>query len=358
MGTVRQAIKRDARAALKNQTGTAALITFLLLVVSFVVGLFEGAIPLMLGAPTFFQNLADSTNPWQAALSSAPWFLLFAGLMAIVSLIFVAPMSLGTADWFMGCTDGQDNGAAYIFWPFGCKKFWGSMVLFVVTYLLSLFWAVLFLALPVGLIGYAVYSLYYLNLSPVLQTLTIVGAAAGVLFLLVVLVFLAIFLSRYWLSIFLMGKKYGKGPFGALAMSVRITKGHRFELFGFILSFLPWMLLNIFVIPMLFTIPYATMSMALYTRYLAELYQNKANTPMTLPAYGEGPALLDVLYEEQPAAQPQPQEVDAEVVEGSAEQPAAQPQPQEVDAEVVEGSEEQPAAEQTETAEETQDLTL
>ena len=315
MGTVRQAIKRDARAALKNRAGTAALITFLLMAINFVVGLFEGAIPLMLGAPTYFQNLANSATPWEAALSSAPWFLLFAALMALVSLIFVAPMTLGTADWFMSCTDGQDNGAAHIFWPFGCKKFWGSMVLFVVTYLISLFWSVLFLALPGGLIGYAVYSLYYLNLSPILQTLTIVGLAAGVLFLLVVLVFLVIFLSRYWLAIFLMGKKYGKGPFKALAMSVRITKGHRFETFGFALSFLPWMLLNVFVIPMLFTIPYATMSMALYTRYLVELYENKGQTPMTLPAYGEGPALLDVLHEEAPAAEAEPPKVVEEIIE-------------------------------------------
>ena len=141
MGTVRQAIKRDARTALKNRTGTAALITFFLLAVSFVVGLFEGVVPLMLGAPTFFQNLAESATPWEAALSSAPWFLLFAALMALVSLIFMAPMSVGAADWFISCTDGQENGAAHIFWPFGCKKFWGSLVLFIVTYIISLFWA-------------------------------------------------------------------------------------------------------------------------------------------------------------------------------------------------------------------------
>ena len=339
MGTVRQAIKRDARAALKNQMGTAALITFLLMVINFVVGLVEGAIPLMLGAPTFFQNLANSINPWEAALSSAPWFLLFAVVMAFLSLIFVAPMTLGTADWFMCCTDGEENGAAHIFWPFGCKKFWGSLVLFVVTYLISLFWGILFLALPGGMIGYALYSLYYLNLSPILQTLTIVGLAAGVLFLLVVLVFLFIFLSRYWLAIFLMGKKYGKGPFKALAMSARITKGHRFETFGFLLSFLPLMLLNVFIIPMLFTIPYATMSMALYTRYLAELYENKAQTPMTLPAYGEGPALLDVLHEEQPAAEPVAEEMAEEVAEVVEELPAqevAEEAAQAAEAEMVE----------------------
>ena len=354
MGTVRQAIKRDARAALKNRTGTAALITFFLLAVSFVVGLFEGVVPLMLGAPTFFQNLAESATPWEAALSSAPWFLLFAALMALVSLIFMAPMSVGAADWFISCTDGQENGAAHIFWPFGCKKFWGSLVLFIATYIISLFWAVLFLALPGGLIGYAVYSLYYLDLSPVLQTLTIVGLIAGVLFLLVVLIFLAVFLSRYWLAIFLMGKKYGKGPFGALAMSVRITKGHRFETFGFALSFLPWLLLNIFVIPTLFTVPYAAMSMALYTRYLAELYENKAQTPMTLPAYGEGPALLDALHEEQPAADPVPEEAAEEVVEAVDVQPA-----EEVAEETAETIEDAPVEKaEPEMAEETESLPL
>ena len=103
------------------------------------------------------------------------------------------------------------------------------------------------------------------------------------------------------------------------------------------------MLLNVFVIPMLFTVPYAAMSMALYTRYLAELYENKAQTPMTLPAYGEGPALLDVLHEEQPAAEPVAEEAVEEVVEESVE--VAEPLPAEeiveetaqtVEAEIVE----------------------
>jgi hypothetical protein len=126
--------------------------------------------------------------------------------------------------------------------------------------------------------------------------------AASVLFLLVLLFFLAVFLSRYSLAVYLMGQRYAKGPFGALRMSARITRGHCFETFWFGLSFLPWMLLNIFVVPMFFTLPYLQMSFALYTRYLVEL-EEKAHTPMTLPAFGEGPALLDELHAEQPAAE-------------------------------------------------------
>ena len=329
MGTVRRAIKKDAHAALKGHWGTAVLITLLTLVVSFALGLFEGAVPLMLGAPGFFASLAQSANPWEAALDCAPWFLLFTALMGLLSLIFVTPMAVGTADWYMGRSEGQQQDVSHIFWPFGCKKFWGSMVLFVATYLITLFWEILFLALPVGLIGYGVYSLYYLNLDPLVQTLTITGILAAALFLLVLLFFLAVFLSRYSLAVYLMGKRYAKGPLGALRMSARITKGHCFETFWFGLSFLPWMLLNGLVVPMFYTLPYLQMSFALYTRYLVEL-EEKARTPMTLPAFGEGPALLDELHAEQPAPEaeaPAPQvdevveEVEAEVVEDSAEEP-------------------------------------
>ncbi len=293
MGTVRRAIKHDARAALKGRWNTAVLITLLMMLVGFVVGLFEGVIPLMLGAPSFFGNLAQSADPWQAALSSAPWFLLFTALMGMVSLVFVAPMNVGAADWYMGCTDRQENSLAHIFWPFGCKKFWGSLVVFAAYYLLCLFWSVLFLALPGALIGLAVYNLYFLNLAPMAQTLTILGLVAAVLFLLVVMVFLQVFLTRYSLALYLMGRKYGKGPIAALRMSARITRGHRFETFGFMLSFLPWIVLNVLVVPMFFSIPYMMMSFALYTRYLTELYENKGQTPVTLPAYEEGPALPD-----------------------------------------------------------------
>ena len=65
------------------------------------------------------------------------------------------------------------------------------------------------------------------------------------------------------------------------------------------------------------------MSMALYTRYLVELYENKGQTPMTLPAYGEGPALLDVLHEEAPAAEAEPPKVVEEIIE-TFEEPAAE----------------------------------
>jgi len=338
MGTVRRAIKQDARAALKNRMGTAVLITLLLAAVSFIVSLFEGAIPLMLGAPTFFENLAQSENPWQAALSSAPWFLLFTCLMGMLSAIFVAPMSVGTADWYMSCTDREDKDVSHIFWPFGCKKFWGSLVLFAASWLVSLFWTILFLALPVGLIGYAVYSLYYLNLSPVLQTLTIVGLLAAVLFLLVVLVFLVVFLTCYSLAIFLMGKHYGKGPFGALRMSARLTKGHRFQTFGFMLSFLPWMLLNVFVIPMFFTVPYFMMSIALYTRYLDELYKNKGQAPMTLPSYGEGPALPDA---EEAAPVPEQPVWEEETEEAAQEAAVEEPVEEIIEAPEVELAEDQ-----------------
>ena len=89
------------------------------------------------------------------------------------------------------------------------------------------------------------------------------------------------------------------------------------------------MLLNGLVVPMFYTLPYLQMSFALYTRYLVEL-EEKARTPMTLPAFGEGPALLDELHAEQPAPEAEAaaqevdevmEEVEAEVVE----EPAAQP---------------------------------
>lgn len=277
MGTVRGTVKRKARAALKGRWGTAVLITLTRLAASLAVSLLESALLLLLNTPSYLENLAMSPDLWQTARSCAPWYLLFTALNGLAALILFAPLSIGTADWYMGCTHGENRGLFYIFWPFGCKKFWGSLVLYALRYLAQWFWSVLFLCLPVAGLGWSLYSLYYLNLDPAARALAITGALAAVLFLLAMLFLLTVFLTRYSLCPYLMGRRYAKGPFGAMAMSVRLTKGHLFEAYWFSLSLLPWKLLSCLALPAFYAAPYISASYALYTRYLAGLYEAKSS---------------------------------------------------------------------------------
>jgi len=144
---------------------------------------------------------------------------------------------------------------------------------------------------------------------------------------------IGIFLSWLELVPYLMGHRQNMGPFKALRTAARITKGHRFETFVFQLSFLPWMLLNSLVVPALFVLPYRSMAMALYTRYLLELEEN-ASRPVILPADGETPALPGA--EQAPAPEAFADAEAKEVVEVVEEAPA---EPAEAPAEVQEAQE-------------------
>lgn len=277
METARGTVRRRARAALKGRWTTAVLITLTKLAAVCAVSLLETAILLLLKSPSYLENLAMSADLWQTARSTAPWYLLFTALMGLVSLTLFAPLDIGIADWYMGCAEGEHKGLFHIFWPFGCKTFWGSLALYALRYLAQWFWAALFLCLPVAGLVWSLYSLYFLKLSPAVQALAATGALAAALFLLAMLFLLTVFLTRYSLSPYLMGRRYAIGPFGAMAMSVRLTKGHLFEAYWFILSLLPWKLLGYLVLPAFYAGPYRCACYAQYTRYLAGLYEAKTS---------------------------------------------------------------------------------
>ena len=83
MGTVRRAIKADARAALKGRTGTAAAITFILMLTAFALSLAEAVIPLLLNIPGFLQQAVGAADIWESIRATAPWYLLATGIAAL-----------------------------------------------------------------------------------------------------------------------------------------------------------------------------------------------------------------------------------------------------------------------------------
>jgi len=80
------------------------------------------------------------------------------------------------------------------------------------------------------------------------------------------------------------------------------------------------------------------MSIALYTRYLDELYKNKGQAPMTLPSYGEGPALPDA---EEAAPVPEQPVWEEETEEAAQEAAVEEPVEEIIEAPEVELAEDQ-----------------
>ena len=56
----------------------------------------------------------------------------------------------------------------------------------------------------------------------------------------------------------------------ATKLSVELTRGRRWQIVGFSLSFLPWFLLCCLVLPILYVLPYFSVASVMYARYLFE----------------------------------------------------------------------------------------
>lgn len=271
MSEVRKAIKRNAKRAMQGAWGRAAVVLIILVAVGAALGLLELAFQTQLGLRPYLDAAGTPADYLDDVLNTTWPYLLFSGVAGLVVLILVAPMEIGVADWYMCRTDGEDLPVSAIFWPYGCKTFWSAIWLKLLTYGGSMLWGMLFFVLPMAGLGWATYGIYTGGLDTAAQALNVVAVVASVLLFVLASVFLSAMLSRYLLAPYLLSRRYAKGPWKALRLSVRYTRGHRWESLVLAWSFLPWNWLCILLFPVAFyVIPYQSMSYALYARYLIE----------------------------------------------------------------------------------------
>ncbi len=143
----------------------------------------------------------------------------------------------------------------------GLSEFGKSLLFYPLVLCLKLFWLFVFEAVPVFS---ATAFYFYLNENSLsLKAFVVVGA--GIIILAAVgFGFYSVFIQRYSKSAFYLACYKDFSPFDAIGESVRKTRDSLVEILLFKLGFLPWFLLCIGIVPMLFVIPYYKQSMILY----------------------------------------------------------------------------------------------
>ncbi len=109
----------------------------------------------------------------------------------------------------------------------------------------------------------------------------------GVLICINILVYLAVLLGFiclvipgiilsfcYTMTFYIFCDNQSIGAEECLKQSRELIKGYKLNYFGFCLSFLGWALLCVFIIPMVWVVPYITVSQALYYEELKKLKAN------------------------------------------------------------------------------------
>lgn len=261
----RKIFKRKARELLQGIWGRGiALFLYLLFIVAFfsalekVVGSLTGYGTLeTLLAPLFLTG--SVTVPKTALIYTS---ILFVGTM-LLGFVFMIPLKQGTICWYYGRASGEVWAVSAAFhWYTGIRRWCKALLMHLLLGLRIAFWFILLLLPALGMYFVYGYTIMYLAvpwLSFLLLFITFGLAVAGAVSALVIC-------YRYFLVPYILADDPAVRIRTAFRSSVRIMAGKKGVLFSLDLSFLPYYLLNLLVLPMFGTVPYISMTKALYAK--------------------------------------------------------------------------------------------
>lgn len=267
---LRRLIKKNAALALRRNWSKAAAISLIILVVwSFFTSAEQAFfavfdIPPFVDMATVHTHLDDIPNVAMPAMAVTM-------VLGFVYLLVMTPISLGSARWFYNLTDGRVLPVYEMFDSFTeFGKFSKALWLWILLFLKKTLWSLLFLAPPAAMTAMGEY--WRRESSRDIETLLSVGLEVlGVVLFILMGWFLLIWLRRYSLAKYVVAEYQDISAWKAVKYSVRLTRDRKTELLVLELSLIGWRILDLLVLPRLFTMPYIATIYALYTRYLVEM---------------------------------------------------------------------------------------
>jgi len=250
-----RATRAWARQLLHGHRAAAAC----LLVIGFLLAAGAGFLPLLLDFAAS-RAAAAIPNPSPVAELGLRWGKAGgAVLLCLLAALLCAPLRVGREAWYFGGADGRRRSAARVLfwlqprWAFKASRF------VIAIFLRKLLWAVLYL-LPGGflLIG----TLWQAQSGDLSMGLFLSAVGGGAALLLLGLVFYGATAQRYALVLPVLAKQPRCKLRNALRLSAARTDGRCAALLRYRLGFLPWYLLSLPVLPLIFTAPYITQALA------------------------------------------------------------------------------------------------
>ncbi len=266
-------IKKNARASLRGSWGKAVAIFFTIMGVFLLISALEQILYLVLGLTGFQDVLATPDFYLDDQLSLDLGAVACTGLSSLLLFLLGAPLTAGAAGWYFSLSAGTSLGFEGLFWYFTSgKRYVRALGTTFLLGLRSALWAAAFLLPPACLSGVFTWASSLDNIPALAMVIDLGLGASWVLFA-VALLFLVIFLQRYFLVYYLLADRPETPVPRLLKLSVRMMSGHKWEAFSLRFSFLGWALLSLLIFPLMYTYPFFQASMAIYARYAVECYQ-------------------------------------------------------------------------------------
>jgi len=248
-----KATRAWARQLLRGHRGAAAM----LLLAGLLLAVGAGLLPLLLDFAVAAAAIPGHTPTAETGLRWAK-----AGgavLLVLLAALLCAPLRVGREAWFYGGADGRRRSPARVLfwlqprWALKAARF--VLAISCVKFL----WAALYL-LPGGFL--LVGTLLQAQAGSLSMGLFLSAAAGGAVLLMLGMLFYGATAQRYALVLPVLAKQPRCKLRNALRLSAARTDGNCAALLRFRLSFLPWVILSLPVIPLFFTAPYIAQSLA------------------------------------------------------------------------------------------------
>ena len=265
---IRPIIKKNARESLKHHWGLAIGILLFLFAVNAVFLLLEQLFYYLLSMngtvePALVVDLfrGQLRVTWSMALVTLTF--------ALVSFVLTTPLMFGMTKWYFHQVGGERPSLLTLFTYFySIRDLARSLALRVMLGVRVLLWGALF-GLPSAVLAFGIEAAAgYGGSFALLAVLGLILLEAVVTVIMALLWFC--WVQRYFLAEYLFVSRADMGLHAMIRESVRIMKGNRWDAAKLYLSYLPWYLLGLLVVPLLFTAPYLFAGTAINARVLLE----------------------------------------------------------------------------------------
>ena len=261
-------MKQTARAALKKHWFGAVAVVGLFLSVSLLLALCEEMVRYFFHIGAAGDALTTMLNTAVLSTGSLLPLAVTAGGFVLNCLI-MCPLLLGLTRYFLMLVYGQNPSVGELFFHFSSAAVFGRALLMrVLLYLRVLAWMLLCFLPALICLAFSlppIYSLFGLADGDAIVALF---NTLSVLFVPVGLLALGFILPRYFLVSALINTEPSWSAGKCINRSIRYTQKRRVTIFGFLLSFIGWMLLCVFALPILFVFPFFYASSAVLEAHL------------------------------------------------------------------------------------------
>lgn len=265
----RRKVKANAKRALKGSWGKAICIVIIVAVIITIFSLVEVLFYALLDLGVYVDPSNTKGNHFDDVLNISPLALAITLGVCVVAFLILSPVAVGVKRWFYRVVEGERQPISMIFDDFGpVSRFFRAVGLWIN------------LGVRIGLIALAV-NLPLVAIRVVARLFNLVDfvdlneAGLALLFLSAVLFLLGGLLTlfiamRYFLVPYLYIDRPDLTQRQIFRISAACMRNRKEEVFWLFLSFIPWLLSCLLILPALFVAPYLMASEALYAKVFVE----------------------------------------------------------------------------------------